>query len=88
LPIKRVFNRQSAITKSAMFRDPLNLMRLAPSKGETATVTVPSFDGAVFVFFGARASVQAVRAPAALGWLGGRFAAHAARLQSCFTPKA
>jgi hypothetical protein len=24
-------------------RDPLNLMRLAPSKGETAVATVPSF---------------------------------------------
>jgi hypothetical protein len=30
--------------------DPLNLMRLAPSKGETAAATVPSFDGAVFCF--------------------------------------
>ena len=29
--------------QSAMFRDPLNLIRLAPSKGETAAATVLSF---------------------------------------------
>jgi hypothetical protein len=37
-----VINRQSGNQKSAMFRDPLNLMRLAPSKGETVIMTVPS----------------------------------------------
>ena len=48
-------DRHSEICQSAISGDPLNLIRLRPSKGETVIATVPSFfDGAVFCFFGVR----------------------------------